>query len=420
MPTTDLNQRVSRLVGLEKTDLDLLTAKGIKTEEDLGVLEFVDLDESISVVKRRKLNLLMQYIAAGAQLGPTTTIADAKAFLDAARKQHQQQQSSSVRFATPVVDPDRGAPKVYTDMLPSFSGDPVDYEDWERKAGATIRQTAYRKYLTRPATKGDVAEEARSSELYNMILQCVGDGHALNTVEKARDDNNGLECGHEAWQALKSWYLDDSQKNQMIEHYESKLRNLSLDNDTTATEFINHYEMYVRKLEKLEGDWSDDKKVREFKARVTSDLYDTECRVHTGDFKDLVKIIRKRETDLADGGVANKRQRRFKHPDNEEKKDDASGNKSFSAGGGEKVPFIPKFLLRSMTHQDRKNLVNWRVLTNAGKTMNPDDLFVDKSKEKDSGNTDLKRTTQERLAHLNEVVVARELADSRRLNALEL
>ena len=162
--------------------------------------------------------------------------------------------------------------------------------------------------MTRPANSEDAAEVARSSEIYNMILQCVGDVHALNTVEKSRDDNNGIECGHQAWKALKSWYLDDSQKNQMIEHYENKLRNLSLDSDTTATECINNFELFVRKLEKLEGTWSDDKKFREFKSQVTSDLYDTECRIHNGNFKELIGIICKRETDLAEGGAANKRQ----------------------------------------------------------------------------------------------------------------
>ena len=32
-----------------------------------------------------------------------------------------------------------GAPKVYTDPLPAFTGDPVDFEDWDRKAQFTIQ-----------------------------------------------------------------------------------------------------------------------------------------------------------------------------------------------------------------------------------------------------------------------------------------
>ena len=39
-------------------------------------------------------------------------------------------------------DPHRGSPRVYTDMLSNFSGEAVDYEDLERKAGATINRTS--------------------------------------------------------------------------------------------------------------------------------------------------------------------------------------------------------------------------------------------------------------------------------------
>ena len=79
--------------------------------------------------------------------------------------------------------------------------------------------------------------------------------------------------------------------------------------------------MWVRKLEKLEGhDWSDDKKVREFKNNVIDEDYDTECRVHSGTFQELIKDIRKRETNLNNKSnkVANKRQRRFKKDDDDD------------------------------------------------------------------------------------------------------
>ena len=79
-------------------------------------------------------------------------------------------------------DPYRGAPKVQTDMLANFCGDAVDYEDWERKAGATIKHTVYKDILDNPANPGDVIAQARSKELCNMILSCVAGGHALNTI----------------------------------------------------------------------------------------------------------------------------------------------------------------------------------------------------------------------------------------------
>ena len=117
----------------------------------------------------------------------------------------------------------------------------------------------------------------------------------------------------------------------MIEHHEKKLENIYFYTDTTATEYINSFEMWVRKLEKLEGnDWSDNKKVREFKNNVSDEDYDTECRVHSGTFLELIKKIRTRETNLNNkSSKSNKRQRIFKKDDDgdDDKVNDGKGDK---------------------------------------------------------------------------------------------
>lgn len=146
-------------------------------------------------------------------------------------------------------------------MLSDFSCEAVDYEDWERTTGATIKQTAYKDLLDNPTTAGDIVVDARRKDFYNMILSCVAGGHALNTIEKVGDSNNGNECEYEAWKALKDWYLDPTQVDSMISHWEYTLEATVLDVDTSGTEYINNYEMYVRKLVKLGENWSDDKKV---------------------------------------------------------------------------------------------------------------------------------------------------------------
>ena len=73
--------------------------------------------------------------------------------------------------------------KLFIDPLADFSGEAVDYEDWARKVGATIKQTAYKDFLSRSATVGDAIEEAMRKELFNMLLSCVSGGYALNTIE---------------------------------------------------------------------------------------------------------------------------------------------------------------------------------------------------------------------------------------------
>ena len=78
-----------------------------------------------------------------------------------------------------------------------------------------------------------------------MLLSCVDGGAALNIVGKAKIDNDDVECGYTAYTALQQWFMDPSQKSRMLEHYDSKLETLALDQDTTASEFINNFEQYV-------------------------------------------------------------------------------------------------------------------------------------------------------------------------------
>ena len=393
MPTTDIDQRVKRIADLDNAQVTLLRDDGITTEDDLRFISFVDINQTIPIVKRRKLDLICKYLANGDILTATTTIESVQASVRTSQNPPQQQAAAANAQVAAVNNVDKYAPKVHTNPLPKFSGDPVDYEDWERRSGATIRQTAYKHYLTRAATVGDPAEEARSSELYYMLQSCVGEGHALNTVEKSKDSNNGVACGYLAWKALNDWYMDPSQTSTMVAHYEGKLDDLLLDNDSTATEFINSFELFIRKLEKLEGPWSDDKRCREFKDRVSENSdYDTEIRTHVGIYDDLIKAIRKREQALEKKSSSAKRKaRRYmvrsKTPDeNDDQDPDSESEKKRVKPGSKLVPFLPNFLYKSLKKSsDRKNIAKWRSLVNAGKQMVADDLASDDDEGKKSG-----------------------------------
>ena len=392
MPTTNIDQRVKRIISLSDAEVTAVKGIGIDTEDDLRFSQFVDFPAEIPVIKRRKLELITRYLANGNALDATITMIGIQEALNAPPAAAVGPGPGHIGAA----DPSRGAPKVYTDPLSNFSGDAVDFEEWERKAGATMKQTVYKDFLTRPATPGDAVEEARSKEFYNMILSCVADGHALNTIEKVRDDNDGLECGYLAWKALNDWYLDPTQIDSMINHWERKLSGIALDQDTSATEYINNFEMYVRKLVKLGENWSDDKKIREFKKGVTDDDYDTEVRVHTGNFEKLIETVRQREQHLqrsADHRSRNNKRttRRVRagddSDDEEQKPSKSSKRKTENDQPGKStshIPFIPKFLFSSLKGSARTNVATWRRMTNKGETMGKDDLVhSDDEKEKD-------------------------------------
>jgi len=71
MPTTNIDQRVLRLVDLTGEDLNALTDIGVTTEESLSFIQFEDLPVDISLIKRRKLDIIRQYLAKGNSLTAT-------------------------------------------------------------------------------------------------------------------------------------------------------------------------------------------------------------------------------------------------------------------------------------------------------------------------------------------------------------
>ena len=217
-----------------------------------------------------------------------------------------------------------------------------------------------------------------------MILSSVADGSGLNIVEKVKDENNNIECGHKAWTALKEWYTDSSQTKTIVKHYSNKLRSLFLDRDNSASNYINAFEIYVRKIEKYEGAWTEDKKIREFIENVTDEDYDTEMRVHDTSYANLINALRKRERDLGNKDDEDKRQRRFKANSGLDlQKEGRKKEKGKGNGDVEKIPLMPKFLFSSFTATQKRNVAKWRSLSNAGKNMLRSD-FITKSKDDDN------------------------------------
>eukprot|EP00957_Ditylum_brightwellii_P208800 15358978-Ditylum_brightwellii.AAC.1 len=171
-----------------------------------------------------------------------------------------------------IVDVDQGVPKVYMDLLPNFSGNPINFEDWERKARATIQQTAYKSYLSCSATTGD-------------------------------------------------------------------------------------------KLGKLEGtDWSDNKKVQEFKDKVTNKDYDMECCVHTGNFKELINLIQKFKAVLSERSGLKKRRRRFIRDDDKEEESPQEKKATIQSSSKDRIPFIPRFLYNLLDQAGKRNMTTWRSM----------------------------------------------------------
>ena len=55
--------------------------------------------------------------------------------------------------------------------------------------------------------------------------------------------------------------MEKYQKNEMMSHYEVKIKDIYLNRDISATTYINNFELYVQKWEKLVGSWTEEKKI---------------------------------------------------------------------------------------------------------------------------------------------------------------
>jgi hypothetical protein len=176
---SSINGVIKDLVGLSDTDIEHLRQDGISSSEDLSFIQFMDLNAEINVVKRRKLDMIRQYLEVpDYKITATTTMHEIKRCINDFKP------VNGSRVEGKGVDIDRGAPKIYTDHLKEFSGDPIDYEEWEGASAATLKQTIYKEYLSRPPVVGNDYEKARNAELYNMILSAVRKGHAFNRFQK--------------------------------------------------------------------------------------------------------------------------------------------------------------------------------------------------------------------------------------------
>ena len=91
MPTTDIDQRVKRIADLDNAQVTLLRDDGITTEDDLRYISFVDINQTIPVVKRRKLDLICKYLANGDVLTAVTMIEIVQALVRTSQNLPQQQ-----------------------------------------------------------------------------------------------------------------------------------------------------------------------------------------------------------------------------------------------------------------------------------------------------------------------------------------
>ncbi|MHA7927749.1 MAG: hypothetical protein ACX936_21330, partial [Marinobacter sp.] len=349
-------------------------------------LEYIDLEtilpSNTPVLRIRKVANIAAYLSQGNQITDQTTMRDIAMAVKGGSAVAPGQATTTGTSSTSDIQ--KGAPKTYTNFLEEYSGDPIDWEDWEIAAKATIGQTVYSPLTENPPANNDAVMKARDMELYHALVYAVKNGTAMHIVENVK-----TKSGHTAWKKLQEWYGSDDTIRQIIDHYQAKLDSLYLDDNITASEYIN---VFIRCCDKLEGKgegMTPDTKLRKFLEKIVSDDYaiikEQLANVESGmTFVKAVSRIRRKETDLQ---VQAGKEQDLKARRVAGAKSKGKGNKKQDGNVKIHVPSIPFFLTNKIRPRSlQKALLKWRSVYNEeGRHIQKDEVVLtDKGGKEDN------------------------------------
>ena len=361
---------VEVLVGLTALENDALVRDGINTQDELSYLNYADIEEVLpnsTIVKRRKLEQVAKWIADGNQVFATTTMQEIK--------------TANRTTSLPPRPPDinKGALKIGVDSLKKFSGDPIDFEDYEIGTKATLGQTQYAHFLDNAPTPGNIIEVARDKELYNLFVTSFKDGSGMHILQGI-----ATESGHSAWNAIQTWYGTNATSQTIITHYRTRLDLLFLDENFTASDYVNEFIICSKKLEDKHEGMTPVTKMEKFLEHITSEEYDVTVQNlqmdGTKTFESCCTAIRLREQKILKMDKSTAKARRTRNDTSEDK--DRNKDRTPTQDGN--IPSIPGFILHKIKDKNVKtSLIKWRGIYNSERrTIQPDECGF-KSKSSD-------------------------------------
>jgi hypothetical protein len=354
------------LAGVTPNEVTLLQDAGILNDVDLGTLSVTDFDiilPNSTIVARRRLHSIGQFVSLGGTVSETTTMLDIITRINTPPPVVVQPTVNANQNAFSDQS-SRGAPKIHVGGLTDFGGTPIKWEDWRVNAKATLGQTIYATLLSTAPDEGDQLAKTRDRELYFMFQKALYQGSANHIVESSAN----IESGNRVWADLNLWYGSNEVSRTVIDYYRDKLLSLQLTETIQATEYVNEFILCSGKLEEKNEGWTAATKLTTFLDGIKDDDYDVVIQHLRGTpnitFQDAIQRIRSREQELLKLGrdVTSKARRNQKT--NGSGYNSSTRNKT--SDDKPAIPSIPDWLLQSIpSHSTRKDFIRWRGLYNA-------------------------------------------------------
>jgi hypothetical protein len=241
---------ITTLTGATSAKLAKLGAQGVTSGQDLSIITCDDITAVLpgsGLLIRRKLSRVGEYIGRGQTVTTASTIQVIVLYLKTPMTQVTTALPPSVPRTYPP-DPTRGALKHYVNALTEFSGQPIEYKQWvlAATATATLGQTVHGTILENPPPPADVITDTRNKELFYMIVTAFMHQSGIHLLQVTLVANDG----HAVFNSIKEWYGLVATSRSIID----------LDAKTTASEYVNVFQISCQKLEAKNEGYTTDKK----------------------------------------------------------------------------------------------------------------------------------------------------------------
>ena len=159
--------------------------------------------------------------------------------------------------------------KLQAQQVSAFNGSAIKWRTWKKRTRAAIGTAGLLEILDSAdyASKNKVDNET----VFHLLQVATADGNAAHLVD-AHEDNKD---GHAAYVDLVTWYEGDELTTETAEDIRSKLDKLVLNTRTSASEYINYFQLYTKQLADLGESYTQSKTVQMFLAGITDPDYDT-------------------------------------------------------------------------------------------------------------------------------------------------
>ena len=145
--------------------------------------------------------------------------------------------------------------KLQAQQVSAFSGNAIKWRSWKKRTRAAIGTAGMLDILDNVdyANKHKVDNET----VFHLLQVATADGNAAHLVDAFEDRKDG----HAAYCELVAWYEGDDMTTETAEDVRSKLEKTQLNTRTSASEYINYFQLYTKQLSELGESYTESKTI---------------------------------------------------------------------------------------------------------------------------------------------------------------